>query len=434
MWKKIGGTIGTRYFVALLNLALIFINARTLGVEGIGWVGLVVASVNIVVIFNGILCGNTIVYFMNRYPTRLVFCIAYVWALVGSALATGGLALAGWLPEGEGWNIYLLALLNSAVAANSRFLLGKERIKGFNLTFLLQGGLLFFVLLYFYFGVGKAEAGSYIKGLYITNGVAFLVSLRLLAPYLIKTGDERKNIGNERKKLALYPLLKEMFAYGLWAGADNLAEVCTTRVNYFLMERFGGLGSVGLLDAGTKMSESVWHINRSVGFIAYERVASSECADEQCRVTLRLFKLTVVVMTLVMGGILLIPEWVYTGLLFDADFKGIRGVIIALSAGIVALGGNSILSQYFIGSGRVRLSTASSCVGLASLLASGSWLIPAWGVVGAAISASIAYSAMLLFSLLAFVHQTGSPWRAFLPSQADWREIRDKVKRKSVSL
>ena len=61
MLKKILGTIGTRYMIALLNLLLIFVNARVLGVEGVGLAGIIVASVNIVTIFNGILAGNTIV-------------------------------------------------------------------------------------------------------------------------------------------------------------------------------------------------------------------------------------------------------------------------------------------------------------------------------------------------------------------------------------
>ena len=65
MLKKILGTIGSRYLIAFLNLALIFINAKVLGIEGVGMIGLIVASVNIAVIVNGILCGNTIVYFMN---------------------------------------------------------------------------------------------------------------------------------------------------------------------------------------------------------------------------------------------------------------------------------------------------------------------------------------------------------------------------------
>lgn len=395
MLKKILGTIGSRYLIAFLNLALIFINAKVLGIEGVGMIGLIVASVNIAVIVNGILCGNTIVYFMNRYSMRTIFLPAYLWTPIGSSLACGFMYLTGLLPTGYRLDIFLLAILSSTVNANARFLLGKDNIKGFNLTFILQGGLLFFVLLYFYYILKRPDVRSYVWGLYVTNGIAFIASLSMLVPYFLK--ETSRSSGK-----SLYGLLKEMFAYGLWAGADGLAETCTTRLNYFLIQRFAGLGSVGLLDAGTKISESVWNISRSVSFIEYSSVAKTSEATEQKRITLQLFKLTFCALALVMGCILLVPEWIYTDYLFSAEFKGIRKVIGGLSIGIVALGCNSIISHYFIGSGKIRYSTASSCVGLIALLISGFLLIPSYGVVGSAITTSIAFTSMLVFSLTVF--------------------------------
>lgn len=417
MLKKILGTIGTRYLIALLNLALIFINAKALGIEGVGKVGLIVASVNIAVIVNGIFSGGTIVYFMNRYSMRTVFLPAYLWTFIGSAIACALMYLTGLLPADYWQDIYLLAILNSIVAANARFLLGKDHIRGFNLTFVLQGGLLFFVLLYLYYGANLQEVRSYVWGLYATNGIALAASLFLLIPYLLQ--ETPRPAGKP-----LYKIVKEMFAYGLWAGADGLAETCTTRLNYFLIERFNGLGGVGLLDAGTKISESVWHISRSVSFIEYSDVAKTTNVAEQKRITLRLFKLTFCAMTLVMGCILCIPEWVYTDYLFSAEFKGVRKVITGLSVGIVTLGCNSIVGHYFIGSGKIRYSAASSCVGLVTLLLAGSLLIPLYGIVGSAVSTSVAFTAMLVFSLSVFMRQTSTTLLELVPDKGDWDAIK----------
>ena len=417
MLRKILETIGTRYLVALLNLALIFINAKILGIAGVGMVGLIVASINIAIIFNGILSGGTLVYFMNRYSMRAILPLAYLWNFVGSALACAALAAVGMLPRAYEADIYLLAILNSLVTANSRFLLGNDRVKGFNLTFLLQGGSLFFLLLFLYYGLRHTDVRAYVWGLYLANGIALVVSTALLVPLWRR----EKSL---RDAPPLPRLLREMFAYGLWAGADSLAETLTTRLNYFLIERFCGLGCVGLLDAGTKMSESVWHISRSVSFIEYSQVAKTTDAAEQKRVTLRLFKLTLGAMTLVMGGIAAIPEWVYTDYLFDAEFAGMRDVILCLSTGIVALGCNSVVGHYFIGSGQVRYSTFSSCVGLATLALSGYWLIPRLGTLGSALSTSVAFCAMLAYSLLVFIRKNQVPLKAFLPNGDDWRAIR----------
>ncbi len=421
MLKKILGTIGTRYLVALLNLALIFINAKALGVEGVGMVGLIVASVNIAVIFNGILCGGTIVYFMNRYSMRTVFLPVYLWPLIGSALACAFMYIAGLLPTAYWPDIYLLAIVNSIVAANARLLLGKDHIKGFNLTFILQGGSLFFILLYLYYGANLQEVRAYVWGLYATNGIALVASLAMLIPHLLR--EAPRPTGKPT-----YKIVREMFSYGLWAGADGLAESCTTRLNYFLIERFSGLGGVGLLDAGTKISESVWHISRSVSFIEYSHVAKTTDEAEQKRITLKLLKLTFCAMAFVMGCILCVPEWVYTEYLFSAEFKGVRSVITGLSVGIVTLGCNSIVGHYFIGSGKIRYSAASSCVGLVTLLIAGSILIPPYGITGSAVSASIAFTAMLLFSLGVFMRQTSTTPLELIPNRKDWEYLKQRYK------
>ncbi|MDR1161219.1 MAG: polysaccharide biosynthesis C-terminal domain-containing protein [Tannerellaceae bacterium] len=425
MLKDILGVIGSRYLIALLNLALIFINAKALGIEGMGLVGLIWASVNIIVLVNGVLGGSTIVYFINKYTIRMILPIAYAWVFIGTGIGCGAMYLLKLLPGGYLADVYWITILYSLVIANSRFLLGKDHIMGFNLTNILQGGLLFFILLYFYYAAERKDVSAYIDGLYLTNTIALLASLLILTPYVVK-----KDAGQKKKWLSL---LKEMFVYGLWGSADNIAETCTARLNYFLVQRFAGIGSVGLVDAGTKISESVWNISSSIAHIEYNRIAKTKDMAEQTKITLQLFKLTFLAITFVMFCILLIPEWVYTDYLFSAEFKGIRKVIAALSIGVIALGCNTILSHYFIGSGKIKYSAASSCAGFLTLLMAGYWLIPLYGVIGSVISTSIAFMAILVCSLTIFIKQTGCSLRHFLPNRADWEYIRTHLlPRKSI--
>ncbi|MDD2437065.1 MAG: polysaccharide biosynthesis C-terminal domain-containing protein [Massilibacteroides sp.] len=423
MFRKVLETIGTRYVIAFLNLALIFINARVLGVQGVGLVGLILAAVNIAVIFNSLFCGNTIVYFMNKYTARLILLMAYLWAPVGAALACLLMAVFGLLPEGYRGDIWGLALLNSFVAANARFLLGKDRIKAFNLTFFLQGGLLFFVLVAFYYGGRWQTVQAYLWGMYLTNGIAFLVSSLLLIPHLAP--DKRA------RGKSFLSIVREMFFYGLWSSADNLAEIYTTRLNYFLVRHFSGLGAVGLLDAGTRVSESVWHISRSVSFITYSEVSRLKEEDVRKQIALRLFKFTFLSLVLITLAIVLIPEWVYTDYLFTAEFVGMHRLICLFAPGIVAFGCNNVIGHYFIGSGKIRFSAFSSFVGLFVLLITGYLLIPAYGVVGSAITSSLAFCSMLFFSIILFVRQTSTRFHDFFPDKADFQFVLQKIKNSS---
>lgn len=397
MLKKILATVGTRYVIAALNLVLMLINSRVLGRHGMGLAGVVYASANVAVMFASVLCGNTIVYFMRTKRLSVVVSAAYVWALAGSGLACGVMAAVGMLPAGYGWAVFGLAVLLSLVNVHLRVLLGWDRIRAFNAVFLLQGAGLFVVLLGLYYVAGWRDVAGYVWGLYLTNLASWVVSLAVMMRgvthplrYAIDARTWLRDV-------------REMFAYGLWSSVDNLAENLSARLNYFFLQRFGGYGSVGLLDVGTRVSESLWHISHGVSFIAYGEITRATDAERQRRLTLRLLPPTMGALTVAMGVVLCIPEWVYTEWLFTPEFTGIRSVIAGLSVGIVAFGGNRILSHYFIGTGRVRVSAACSCVGLALLCASAAVMVPRWGVVGAAGASSVAYVGMFLFSVVAFV-------------------------------
>ena len=424
MLKDVLKTVASRYVVALLNFLLIVINSKVLGREGIGMVGVIYASANIAVIFNSILCGNTIVYFMNRYNLRYVFFPAYGWACAGSIVACSIMYMIGILPAGYELPVLGLAVLISLVTANTLMLLGKDDIKRFNLTFLLQGVGLFLALVFIYYSIGTRNVTGYLIGLFVANIVAYGYSLFRLLPYL-----SRKQ--NKLVASSFFCVLKEMFVYGVWSGLDNLAEGLVNRLNYFLLHRIGGYGYVGLLDAGTKISESVWHISNSTSFIEYNEVSKTTDQKAQKQVTLRLFKLTYCALFLVMALIVCIPEWVYTDYLLTAEFVGIRRIILGLSVGIVALGANRVVCHYFIGSGNIRYSAYSSFLGLAVLLVAGLFLIPAYSVFGAALTTSIAYSIMLIFSLAIFMKQTKTTWIELMPNRDDWAFLK-KINKKFV--
>ena len=78
MLRKILTTIGTRYLIAILNLALIFVNAKVLGIEGVGMVGLLVASINITVIEPTMMSVNQcapIITLGNAKTTKIIRAI-----------------------------------------------------------------------------------------------------------------------------------------------------------------------------------------------------------------------------------------------------------------------------------------------------------------------------------------------------------------------
>lgn len=133
------------------------------------------------------------------------------------------------------------------------------------------------------------------------------------------------------------------------------------------------------------------------------QVAREKEPQKQRQITLRLLRLTFLGTFVAVLCLLCVPEWIFTDYLFSQEFKGITSVIRGLSVGIVAFGCHTILSQYLIASGHVRSCAASSCVGLIVLLIAGYFLIPAYGIPGAAVTSSLAFTAMACFSFWAFL-------------------------------
>jgi O-antigen/teichoic acid export membrane protein len=327
------------------------------------------------------------------------------------------------LPEGYEIAVFALATLISLFTANTLMILGKDNVKGFNFTFIIQGLLMFLTLLFMYYMVGYKNIIGYLTGLFTAYSAAYVYSFALLFRHLSK--DRNKAVA-----ASFFSVLKEMFVYGLWGGIDNLAEGLATRINYFIVKQIdGGYGNVGLLDSGTKISESVWHISNSVSFIEYKSISKTTDRQAQKTVTLRLFKLTYCALAVVMAAVVCLPEWLYTDYLLTPEFAGIRKVIIGLTVGIVALGSNRILSHYFIGSGNIRYSAYCSIFGLIVLLFAGFVLIPFYGVFGAAVASSISYTAMLAFSIVVFMRQTDTTPKELLPSKTDWREALKTIRR-----
>ena len=89
MWQKIFSTVGARYLVAFANLVMVIINAKALGLQQVGEIGLITAAVNLIITFNSLFTGSTLVYFLSHSPQRPVLLLAYGWSVAGTLLGAG---------------------------------------------------------------------------------------------------------------------------------------------------------------------------------------------------------------------------------------------------------------------------------------------------------------------------------------------------------
>ena len=157
MFKNILSTITTRILVALLTLIMVLVNARYLGAEKVGTIGLIILAIAILQLVSNLVGGGALVYLVPRAQLVKIFLPSCGWAILTSALGTFLLNILHLIPTGYAIHVFFLALLLSLFTVNFMVLMGEERIRAYNIISLLQVVILFAVLMFFFFGLGKRE-------------------------------------------------------------------------------------------------------------------------------------------------------------------------------------------------------------------------------------------------------------------------------------
>ena len=202
----------------------------------------------------------------------------------------------------------------------------------------------------------------------------------------------------------------------------NLCQTLNYRISLKFVDHFSGRGAVGVLSLGLQLAESLWIISRSMATVQFARLSNDNDFQNGVRLTVSLVKVSLVVTTLAMLMLLAIPSAVYEWV-FSARFTEVKAVIAALAAGIVALSISIILSGFFSGINKPWHNTISSAAGLVFTVIFGLWLIPAYGIRGAGVSASVSYLAITLYQLIVFARLSGTRVADWIPRRNDFTRL-----------
>ncbi|MFN3875647.1 MAG: lipopolysaccharide biosynthesis protein, partial [Flavobacteriales bacterium] len=205
---------------------------------------------------------------------------------------------------------------------------------------------------------------------------------------------------------------------GLPAQAANGLQLLNYRLSYYLVERFRGASALGLWSIANQLAEGSWLAPKSLGAVLYARVSNLAERDRQREAALAALKASVALAALAALLLVALPEALFQWA-FGAEARGIRGLVLVLLPGLLAMAASQALSHYLSGTGRVAHNTLASGIGVAATLALGAWLIPHNGAWGAAVTASAAYTASACYQAIVFNRLTGARLAHYLPSGAD---------------
>lgn len=421
MLKKIIGTTGTRILNAVFNLIILILITNKIGSEGLGIIGLVLVDISIIQLSVDLVAGGSLVYFASRANTGQLLLPAFVFVVVVIALYFFvGLFSSTYLPvlfytivpEGYFNHILALSTIGSLMWIHYNLLLGKSRIAAYNVIFTVQVTSFLLSFLFFIFIDQNYTVDSYVYSLYISYGIAALLGF-----ITVMAKVEKLQFSGWLK------VSKKVFNYGLITQAANLLSIGNNRMSFYLIKYFSGLPALGIFNAGIQTTEGFKLIGQSIAVVQFSAISNTRDPEYSRILTIRLMKVSVLLTFAAVILINVLPETFYTWI-FSKSFIGVKPVIAALSPGVLALAANNIFSHYFSGIGAPKINLNAKLIGFVFTVILAVLLIPPFGFIGAAITASVSYITTVVYQYLVFARETHTRMKEWIPAKSDFTDLK----------
>ncbi len=408
MFKKIFKTFGVKFSSAILNLMIAVVVSRFLGSQGKGEQGIIITTIAFILIFSNIVGGASLVYLTPRLPLKKLLLLSYLWTVLVSGVSACIILLffpIKALEHTYALHIAILVTINSFVAVNCSILLGKENIKANNIITFFQVFITVVALLSFFSLPQFLNINGYLYALYAAYFGSFILSLFFLIPYRSsKTNDE----------ITFSKATAMLFRYGFLNQLAHITQFLSFRVSFYFLESYVGYQAVGIYSNAVSIIESVWMISSSIAIVQYSKIANTQDPKANQSLTAEFVRISLLVTFVVLIPVVLLPASFYS-FVFGKDFFDINRIMWCLAPGILVFVNALIIGHYFSGSGKYHVNTLGSTLGLIITIILSFLLIPRFGYLGAAITASISYLATSVFVTWFFCKESQLKFSELLP-------------------
>ena len=400
----------------LIGFVTMMLGTKVLGPAewGIGFT--VLTDVTFLLIGVEFLAGSGLVYFTPRKKLSTLMAVSYAWIAMVMALYV----LLFWalsfhptifdriVPHGYEGITLLLTLVYSFHNFNLNVFLGKEKVGTFNWVFLLQIIVQVCSMALFIFVLGIHDAHAFVYSLLCGYITAFIVGFVLMIRMNTHDGHD-----------PFFLTAKEMLKYGYVIQLSNLVSTLNRRMSIYLLRQHCTKESVGVYGAASQVGEGVKVFGLSISMVQFSKISNLNDQNEIVKLTIKFLKITVVLTVMALIAIACLPvsffEWLFTD-----EFSQVKEIILLMSPGLLFLSVQMIFSHYFSGTGVPKYNLFASLTGLAVTVPCTFIMIPMWGIVGAAISFSCTYTAIMLYQWFKFKRITGVKAKELLLTKEDW--------------
>ena len=380
-------TFEVLFFRALstpIALLLVVIQSRFLEPEGRGRFVLVVLSVSILARLFGQL-GIAVTTYADGAELRPLVQRALGLTLALDAAGVAIILAAGVAVDAFGLRLALIAapalIPNTLNACISGVLLGQARIRLWNYIQALPPLLTLIGMLIVVVGLGADVDGAvavWAAAYYVTAAFTLIGARDLWWPTATRPLLDRHS--------------RALLRLALVMGAVQIVNLVGYRIELFILELYEDLAAVGIYSIAMQAAEAMWLIPAAIatavtGPVVHETDARAAHLIRRACARGVVYTAAVAIVVGLLAPLIIPP-------LLGEEFRSAWKPLALLLPGVVAYAPVSILVVYLsIRRERPRLSLLVSVVGLVVTTAASLFLIPAYGVSGAAHARAVGYAA-----------------------------------------
>ena len=233
----------------------------------------------------------------------------------------------------------------------------------------------------------------------ISHWISFFILIRIILK-LIKI-----------ETYSLIKFLKEFIGYGLKSHLSNIITLLNYRSSLLILGYFTTPVVVGIYSVGMQLAEKLWLPSQAVSTVLLPRLSNKlgegSDAQEVAKLTLDSARMTLLV-TMVIGVAFALLSSVIVNLLFGAAYDQAVYVVLLLLPGILAWTPSRILANDLAARGFAELNLKNSYWVFAINALLSLCLVPFFGLIGASVATTVAYTMDLVLRLKAFEQVTQS--------------------------
>lgn len=414
--KDTAGIFGTRMLVSAMGVVVGVILARWLGPYDRGVLALVLLASATVVTLTKLGISQATVYYVNRQQAPVdkiaanSLALALALGVAGAALVWGlhGNLLRSVLADVPPWAL-ALALVRVPLMLFDNYLFGILQATGrfgiYNSRILASEAmrLVLVAVAVMLLNLGLAAAVAIYTFMSVLNTAWLMASMRDAVRFSLAVD---------------FALLADMLSFGLRSYVQVVTAHLLLRVDVYMVQALlGDPRQTAFYALALHLTETVLEVPQAIGLVLYPRLAALP-EEEIHRITAQTCR-RMLVLTIPAAALLAVfGPWVIT-LWYGEAFAPAGAPLPWAAVGVAAMALFVIVTRDFTARSKQRVNTTAGLLALAANVALNLYLIPRYGIVGAAFATAAAYSAACAVLMYFFRAESGLPWTSVLVPTRD---------------